>query len=111
MPRSQSSKQVYVGGSKPTYQPAVISQKSASPSFGQALKQGFGFGLGNSIANFFMGSLFSSNKTYPITTIEPDVQASRSIGASATQDMSGQIEYLQCIKEGGTEEICKQYMS
>ena len=110
MPRGQSSKQVRVGGSKPIHQPAII-QKSASPSFSETVKQGFGFGLGNSIANYVMARLFSSNKTYPITTIEPDVQASRSIGASATQDMSGQIEYLQCIKEGGTEEICKQYMS
>jgi hypothetical protein len=82
-------------------------QQLGSPSLSlfQSIKQGFGFGLGNSIAQ----SLFSTKQQQP--TIEPDVKASRSIGASATQDMTGQIEYLQCMKEGGTEDSCKQYIA
>jgi len=85
-----------------THQPQQLG--SPSLSFFQSIKQGFGFGLGNSIAH----RLFSPNQ---VITVEPDVKASRSIGASATQDMTGQIEYLQCMKEGGTEDSCKQYIA
>jgi len=113
MPRSQSSKQNRITPINPVQkiqQPLIQksaspSQKTSSPSLYQSIKQGFGFGIGNSIAQ----SLFSTKQQQP--TIEPDVKSSRSIGASATQDMTGQIEYLQCMKEGGTEETCKQYIA
>lgn len=115
MPRSQSSKQnrivpitsvVQKSQQSQPPQPPQQSQQLGSPSLSslfQSIKQGFGFGLGNSIAH----RLFSPNQ---VITVEPDVKASRSIGASSTQDMTGQIEYLQCMKEGGTEDSCKQYI-
>jgi len=105
MPRSQSSKQnriVPITSVQKSHQPQQLG--SPSLSLFQSIKQGFGFGLGNSIAH----RLFSPNQ---VITVEPDVKASRSIGASATQDMTGQIEYLQCMKEGGTEDSCKQYIA
>jgi hypothetical protein len=88
------------------------------PSFVQTLKEGFAFGVGNSIAHSFMRSIFgsssavssSTNPTQSQPQIEQETTISRSIGAYSTQDLSGQLEYLQCIKEGGTEEGCKQYM-
>ena len=121
MPRSQSSKQNRIAPIKPVQKPLIqqpLIQKPLQPqqlgspsvSIFQSIKQGFGFGLGNSIAH----SLFSPKQ---VTTVEPDVKASRSIGASsasstsATQDMTGQNEYLQCMKEGGTEDSCKQYIA
>jgi len=113
MPRSQSSKQNRIvpitslqksQKTQQSHQPQQPQQLgSPSLSFFQSIKQGFGFGLGNSIAH----RLFSPNQ---VITVEPDVKASRSIGASSTQDMTGQIEYLQCMKEGGTEDSCKQYI-
>ena len=126
MPRSQSSKQNRIAPIKPVQKPLIqqpLIQKPLQPqqlgspsvSIFQSIKQGFGFGLGNSIAH----SLFSPKQ---VTTVEPDVKASRSIGASsasstssasgtsATQDITGQIEYLQCMKEGGTEDSCNQYI-
>jgi hypothetical protein len=36
---------------------------------------------------------------------------STTAGATATQDMTGQIQYIQCMKEGGTEEVCKDYLA
>jgi hypothetical protein len=88
--------------------PLATSQRS---SFGQTVKEGFAFGVGSSVANSlvrsFLGSALTTQSQNPT---DPIVQSARSVGASSTQDMSGQVEYLQCMKEGGTEEVCKQYM-
>jgi len=92
--------------------PFVTSQR---PSFGQTVKEGFAFGVGSSVANSLVRSFLGSALTTPSQSLHPNptdpiVQSARSVGASSTQDMSGQVEYLQCMKEGGTEEVCKQYM-
>jgi hypothetical protein len=96
--------------------PFVTTQR---PSFGQTVKEGFAFGVGSSVANSLVRSFFGSALTTPSQSpsqspsqnpTDPIVQSARSVGASSTQDMSGQVEYLQCMKEGGTEEVCKQYM-
>jgi hypothetical protein len=60
-------------------------------SLGQTIKEGFSFGLGSAIAHRVVGSLFAS--TTP----------------SVKQERSSQPEYVQCIKEGGIEDSCKQY--
>ncbi len=122
MPRSQSSKSnppMYNTASRSIRmpsQPATGNQPtiqhptapSLGMSLGQSIKQGFGFGLGNSIAHSLMGTFKQPTNGQ---SVEQDTKITRSIGASSTQDMSGQIEYLQCMKEGGTEEVCKQYMN
>jgi len=129
MPRQQQSK----GKSIQVKSPIVVQKQqkspmtigprtnSSTPSLGQIVKEGFSFGLGSAVAHRLVGSLFGSTSTvYPITPSDdtnsqkpsdPVVQTARSIGASATQDMSGQIDYLQCLKEGGTEDGCKQYLA
>jgi hypothetical protein len=100
-------------------QPSIaVSQSQSKPTFKQIFKEGFAFGIGNSIAHSFMRSIFgsssavssSSNQPQSQSQIEQETTISRSIGAYSTQDLSGQLEYLQCMKEGGTEEACKQYM-
>jgi len=89
---------------------------TSTPSFGQTMKEGFAFGIGNAVAHSVVRSLFGSSSVAPsvapevIKSTDSTVQTARSMGASATQDMSGQIEYLQCMKEGGTEDACKQYL-
>jgi hypothetical protein len=96
--------------------PPSLATTSQRPSFGQTVKEGFAFGVGSSIANSLVRSFFGSAPTTPSqsspqqVSTGPTVQSARSVGASSTQDMSGQLEYLQCMKEGGTEEVCKQYM-
>jgi hypothetical protein len=115
MPRRQqpSGKK---GMLQPIQQSTLVPSAASSqrPSFGQTVKEGFAFGVGSSIANSlvrsFIGSPSSSTQQQSQPT-DPAVQSVRSIGASSTQDMSGQIEYLQCMREGGTEEVCKQYMN
>ena len=127
MPRQQpSSQKVHSMQKQPSvaHSSTAISNSPSShnshssqikPSFGQTLKEGFAFGVGNSIAHSFIQSIFGSTKSIPSSNptpnqIEQETTISRSIGAYSTQDLSGQLEYLQCMKEGGTEEGCKQYM-
>jgi len=119
MPRSQQTKPALVKTHPINKTPVSYEIKHQAPTFGQTLKQGFGFGLGNAIAHrLFSGSPSITNtndqvKQEPVkeVSVKPDSQVSRSIGAFATQDMSGQIDYMQCMKEGGTDESCKQYLS
>jgi hypothetical protein len=90
--------------------------KSQQPSsFVQTIKEGFGFGLGSSIAHTLMGSLFGSNRSHhTVATSSPSkVESDTTVSHSNYSDSSAieQKEYVQCIKEGGTEEICKQYLS
>ena len=116
MPRSQQTKPVPIKNQ--TIHTAPYEIKYQAPTFGQTLKQGFGFGLGNALANRLFSSnpnpghsVKNTNDQVQQEIIKPDSQVSRSIGACATQDMSGQIDYMQCIKEGGDEDSCKQYLS
>jgi hypothetical protein len=126
MPRQQSSGKSLHQAKQPVLVkqplPFVSARTTNSgPSFGQTMKEGFSFGIGNAIAHNVISRLFGStaNAVHPSTSsdltnsqnsTDPVVQTARSIGASATQDMSGQIDYLQCRKEGGTEDSCKQYL-
>jgi hypothetical protein len=125
MPRQQqnSGKAIQTRPSVPQQPfPFVPTRTNTTSSLGQTVKEGFSFGLGSAIAHKLVGSFFGSttNAVHPIVasdatnsqkSTDPVVQTARSIGASATQDMSGQIDYLQCMKEGGTEDACKQYLA
>ena len=99
----------------PVLSSRLVKSQQPSSSFLQTIKEGFGFGLGSSIAHTLMGSLFGSNRSHHTVAIsspskvESDTTVSHS-NYSASSAIE-QKEYLQCIKEGGTEEICKQYLS
>jgi hypothetical protein len=117
MPRNQVQSNTLKKSNDPVV-PALSSRpvKSQQPSsFGQTIKEGFGFGLGSSIAHTLMGSLFGSNRSHHTVAISSPskVESDTTVSRSNYSDSSAieQKEYVQCIKEGGTEEICKQYLS
>ena len=121
MPRQQTSSKKVISIQKQPSSTALSNSLSSQtkPSLGQTLKEGFAFGVGNSIAHSFIQSVFSSTKipsssnsttTTLIESKPTSFDSINSIGAYSTQDLSGQLEYLQCMKEGGNEEVCKQYM-
>jgi hypothetical protein len=71
------------------------------------VKTGFGMTIGNKIVNLMFGD--------PVVRHINDTSTSNipksTVGAAATQDMTGQIQYMQCMKEGGTEEVCKEHLA
>lgn len=101
MPRSKSASSRPIVHSN--YKPATISPSPAqatvqhtveAPSFGQSMKQGFGFGMGSAIAHNIFGLRPVVNNT---TTTEANIRNS---------------EYEKCMKESfNDKEVCKQYLS
>ena len=90
MPRSDSSVRnkpvVYTSPRSPVALPLKIQQST----LGQSVKEGFGFGIGSSIARNMVDRVFGSF-------------------SSPKSSLTKLTEYTQCIQEGGTEEVCKQY--
>ena len=86
---------------RPTIPQVPVQQQS---SFGQMIKDGFAFGIGSSIAQ----RLFGPSK--PVQQAPPLETASVNPVSKNIKDMTDQVMYNQCILEGGTEEVCKQYM-
>jgi hypothetical protein len=70
------------------------------------MKQGFGWGIGTSIARNIFG---------PDPTVSPIVPPAPSsvvpVQTTTSQELVGQPAYTQCRKEGGDHEACKQYIS
>jgi len=110
MPRKQSANQSAL------VKRPQSSLEHKSSSFMNIVKEGVGFGIGSAIGHSIVHRIFSNptptaQQVSPHSEpIQPDTTVSRSIGALSTQDISGQLEYIQCMKEGGTEESCKQYI-
>ena len=90
MPRSNSSKKtvplVYTSPKTPIAIPPI---KFQQPTLLQSVKEGFGFGVGSSIARNMIDRAFGS-----FSEQKPIIKST---------------EYTQCIQEGGTQEVCKQY--
>jgi hypothetical protein len=87
----------------PTTQVVTYNQQS---SVWSGVKTGFGMTIGNKIANWMFGDpvvrhINEASSSVPKSTA----------GATSTQDMTGQIQYIQCLKEGGTEEVCKEHLA
>ena len=90
-----------------------LSNKSNSGGFLSAIKEGFGFGFGSSIAHRVVGGIFGSSSTYSHTTkIEtphyhhnthetPDISKSEYIPKPECKSL--QEEYLKCIQSSNTE--------
>ena len=105
MPRSDSSKpKVFVPPKFPLATPikikpfvytspktpvAIPPVRTQQPTLGQTVKEGFGFGLGASVARNIVDRMFGLPSVAKVSTKS--------------------TEYTQCIQEGGTEEVCKQY--
>jgi hypothetical protein len=120
MPRQQVQKNNIIPVKQSLSTSSLIRSKQQqiqTPSLLNTMKEGFAFGVGSSLANTFVRSIFGSSSS----SVSPDLnptssqapapsQSIGSIGALSTQDMSGHLEYIQCMKEGGTDEACKQYL-
>jgi hypothetical protein len=91
--------------SKPVGSPQTVVVEQQS-SVWQSMKQGFGWGIGTSIArNMFGGGPTVS----PI--VPPSASSVVSVPTNTTQELVSQPAYNQCRKEGGNHESCKQYLS
>ena len=118
MPRQQVQKNTIIPVKKHLPSSSLIqSSQQQKPSLLNTVKEGFAFGVGSSLANTFIRNIFgSSSSVAPNPTLAAASAAAAapqpigSVGALATQDMTGHLEYMQCMKEGGTEEACKQYL-
>jgi hypothetical protein len=87
----------------PAPKTVVVEQQS---SVWQSMKQGFGWGIGSSIArNMFGGGPTVS----PI--VPPSPSSVVSVPTNTTQDLGNQPAYTQCRKEGGDHEACAHYLS
>jgi hypothetical protein len=82
--------------------PQIIQQQSGS--LWSSVKAGIGMSIGNRIVNSFLG---------PPTVhhLHESPTGASAVGSVATQDMTGQNQYMQCMKEGGTEDVCKQHLA
>lgn len=87
-------------------------QTPTTSSFGQIVKEGFGFGIGSSIAQRIFGP------SRPVVIHEKEINqpkaANEAVQTSNPSKESmlkpDQQLYNQCILEGGTESVCKQYI-
>ena len=89
-------------GTAPTPVPAPSIQLER-PGFLQTVKEGFGFGAGSAIAHNLFRSSAPTQQSAPSSVVP--------VGASATQDATGTIQYIQCVKEGGTHDACKHHLT
>ena len=88
----------------PTARQIVAPQAVAMerPSFGQSVKEGFGWGIGTSIARSIFGGGGGGGVTTQTVAPAPPPQKSSD---------SGNHEYEQCMKESSNNaEACKQYL-
>ena len=91
----------YTGPTIPkTHGPPVTS------SFGQTLKDGFGFGIGASIARHIVEKLIGGDLTQEQQT-NSIVKKGDTITSPVLTD-SQRILYNQCMIEGGIHELCKE---
>ena len=86
----------------PAPQSVIVEQQS---SVWQSMKQGFGWGIGTSIArNMFGGGPIVS------ALVPPAPSSVVPISGNTTQELVNQPTYNQCRKEGGDHEACEHYL-
>ena len=86
--------------SKPTISSPPVTYTPQGPTFGQSIKDGFGFGLGSAIAHRIIG---------PAPVV---VQHQHAPTPAAIPQTSGQPEYDRCMKESfNNTELCKEFLA
>lgn len=85
-------------------QTSVVEQQS---SVWQSMKQGFGWGIGSSIAR----NMFGGGATSVSPIVPPSASSTVSVPTNTVQEISNQPAYTQCRQEGGDYESCKQYLT
>jgi len=89
----------------PVPAPASIPATKPTPTpplatFGQTVKEGLAFGIGQSVAHNVIGSMFRT--VTPVTTVA---------AVAAPVAVTEKPEYTQCMKESfGDKELCKQFL-
>ena len=120
MPRQQSAKkhtqtqtQLPLPIKAPTsfqYTGPIMSQAAATPSFGQIVKEGFGFGVGASIARQLVDTMIGgASGTAQTSQPHTIVKKEHDITSPVITD-SQRILYNQCIIEGGIHDLCKEIL-
>lgn len=85
---------------KPTISSPPVTYTPKGPTFGQSIKDGFGFGLGSAIAHRIIG---------PAPVV---VQHQPAPAATPLPQTSGPPEYERCMKESfNNAELCKEYLA
>ena len=88
--------------------PAPIPATKPTPTpplatFGQTVKEGLAFGIGQSVAHNVIGSMFR--------TVTPVTTAAAVAAPVATVAVTEKPEYTKCMKESfGDKEMCKQFL-
>jgi hypothetical protein len=111
MPRSEVRRQTTLHN-KPHYptvvkpQPTLVPSVPAStPSFGQIVKEGIGFGAGSAIGHRIVGAVFGSNST-PITT-PPTVPVAAPPGKCTTERNAFEL----CLKTKSDDQCNNEVLS
>lgn len=96
------------------YTGPIMSQTSSASSFGQIFKEGFGFGVGTSIARHLVDTMIggaSGSSSGKVQTSQPQsiVKKEHDITSPVITD-SQRILYNQCIIEGGIHDLCKDIL-
>jgi hypothetical protein len=80
-------------------------QAPAAPTFGQVVKDGFGFGVGTAVARQVVDRLFGPS----VATAAPQQKKDDPIMSPFLTDQQ-RLQYNQCILEGGTHSHCKELL-
>lgn len=113
MPRSSSSSSAsksralssYKAPSVAPLSPPTVHLDVPKPTVWSSVKQGFGFGIGNSIAHNMFGSSTNPNSTGG--THNPN----HNVTSEVLRENQQWKEYQQCLKEAkGDQEPCKHLM-
>ena len=106
MPRQQTKQTSTNVPTSFQYTGPVIPKTTASTgqSFGQVVKEGFGFGIGAAVARQMVEKLIGGG-SQQVTTVKKE----DGITSSSITD-SQRILYNQCIIEGGIHDLCKDIL-
>jgi hypothetical protein len=88
----------------PPVVPQTIPVEHKTGGILDSMKQGFGWGIGTSIAR----NMFTPTVS-PI--VPPASSSTASVPTNTVQELLNQPAYNQCRKEGGDHEACKQFIS
>lgn len=84
--------------------PRPVDHAPAAATFGQIMKEGFGFGIGSAVARQIVDRVMGGNGQLPVPVKKEDP-----IMSSVLTDEQ-RVLYNQCMLEGGTHNHCKELL-
>jgi hypothetical protein len=88
--------------------PPTVTPVSYAPSFGQSIKDGFGLGIGSSIARNLVDGWFH-RPAAPTTQVTPELSSVVSSGLPVKTELQKK-EYIQCMQTINDHAHCKKLM-